>query len=329
MKPGLGDLVEHVREIPKEIRRLDEAGKRRIQIYETLRDQATRQVRQVRYYKDDWEYESGVLAHYTTLDAAIRILKQDEPRFRMYNLETANDPVEGRATPVEWEETVAESKLMQGYSGENVRMKTCNSYGICFTSGAKVGDSLVWWRLYGDNGRGCCFEVPAALDMYRVRYRRRGVERKEEEKREDEWVAKQLEELLDAGHQTVAEVDGEHKERIGLMLTDVVQQVLEGYSYLVKDVAYSEEREWRQLEVRPTEEEVEYHAEQTIIRRYVRGPKLTGLFQSGSQITIGPRAVNQHVACGYLRKLASKAGLRPPYTNVGISKEPYRVVGME
>lgn len=327
VKSGLGDLVEHVRGIPREIRRLEDTGGRHIQIYEAIRDQVTKQVRQVKYYKDKWKVEYGVLAHYTTLDTAIRILKQAEPRFRMYNLETANDPLEGRATPTEWEKTVNESELIHTYGSSSARTEACNSYGVCFTSGKKVGDSLLWWRLYGDNGRGCCFVVPAARDMYRVRYRRRGIEPSQRGKDEDRWVAGQLRGLANAGRQTVEEVDDEHKEYIGPMLVDVVHQILEGYSYLVKDVAYSEEHEWRQLEVRPTEEEVEYHAEQTMIRRYVGGPLLTDLLQSKSRITIGPRVVNQYGACGYLRKLARKAEL--PHTNIGVSEEPYRVVGME
>lgn len=321
-EPGLGELVNYVRGIPHEVRRLEGAGKRGIGIYKTLRDQVAKHVRQVMYYpKDNWTVESGVLAHYTTLDAAIRILKQDEPMLRMYNLETANDPLEGGAMPTEWEETVNESELMK-YGKGDAKMETCSSYGVCFTSGPKVGDSLLWWRLYGDDGKGCCFVVPAARNMYRVRYRRQGVA-----EQEDRWVTEQLRGLLDAGHSAVEEVSDEHKKHIGPMLVDVVRQALEGYSYLVKDVAYSEEREWRQLRVRPTEEEVEYHVEQPMIRRYVRGPLLTCLLQSKSQITIGPRAVNRHGACGYLRKLAREAGLR--HTDIKVSEKPYRVIGME
>ena len=298
------------------------AGQRGLPIYETLRDQVTKQARQVMYYpKDNWTVESGVLAHYTTLDAAISILKQDKPMLRMYNLETANDPLEGRAMPTEWEETVNGSELMRKYGKGDAKMNTCSSYGVCFTSGPKVGDSLLWWRLYGDNGRGCCFVVPAvAQDMYRVRYRRRGVGGKKEQEEEDTWVAGQLRDLVDAGHQVVADSSDEHRRHIGSMLVELVYQVLEGYSYLIKDVAYSEEKEWRQLRVRPTEEEVEYHVEQPMIRRYVRGPLLTCLLQSKSQITIGPRAVNRHGTCGYLRRLARGAGLR--HTDIKVSEKP-------
>ena len=179
MKSGLGALVEHVRGIPLEIRRFEDRSQggngTRSWLYESIGDGIRERIRQVRYYEDGWSVNSGVLAHYTTLDAAIRILREDEPMLRMYNLETANDPVEGRATPAEWEETVAGSQLMQEYGHDDGRTKPCSSYGVCFTSGKNVGDSLVWWRLYGDNGRGCCFVVPAARgDMYRVRYRRRG-----------------------------------------------------------------------------------------------------------------------------------------------------------
>ena len=240
----------------------------------------------------------------------------------MYNLETANDPIEGRSTPTEWENIVKESRLIQDYGDGNARTKACNSYGVCFTSGEEVDDSLLWWRLYGDDGKGCCFVVPAARNMYRVRYRSQGVA-----EQEDQWVTDELKGLLDAGHSAVREVSDEHKKHIGSMLADVVRQALEGYSYLVKDVAYSEEQEWRQLTVRPTEEEVGYHVEPPMIRRYIRGPLLTYLLQSESQITIGPRAVNRYGACGYLRRLARDAGLL--HTDIKVSEKPYRVIGLE
>jgi len=290
---------------------------------EAIREKIDQRIRKVKYYDDQWKKDDfGELAHYTTWKKTVAMLKEGKPCFRLYNLETANDPLEGRATPEEWQ-------LVARTFGDVRRRDdpiTCNAYGICFAGGKAVGDSLVWWRLYGDDGKGCCIKVPAAgMEMYRVRYRRPEAERTSAERDEDEWVAEELRKLLEAREYAIARLDDEHKQTIREMLMDVVKHVYEGYSYLVKDVAYSDEREWRQLIVQPREESIRYDDEQSIVRRYVEGPLLEHLLASKSEIAVGPRVANGHVVEAYLKKLVADAGLAN--TSVRTSRMPYRVAG--
>lgn len=321
MDSGLGQLIKHVREIPSDIRRLKKSRDMTDEtICGTIEEKVLRRIREVKYYDDQWENKFGALAHYTTWKNAVTILTEEKPKFRLYNLETTNDPAEGQAMPKKWTEIAETSTLMKRYGNDCNPVNACNTYGCCFTSGKAVIDSLVWWRLYGDDGKGCCIIVPTSLEMYRVRYRKSG-----EEQKEDRQVTKELRKLLETAERTIEDIDVDYQDDIGRMLRDMVQHIIEGYSYLFKDVAYSDEQEWRQLSVRPSEETIEYDGEQTIVRRYVEGLSLDRLLVSDSEIIVGPRVANGHVMQAYLKKLVGKAELSA--TSVRNSTAPYRVVG--
>ncbi len=321
MDSGLGKLITHVRDIPRDIRRLKKSRDMADEtLYGTIEEKILQHIRAVKYYDDQWASDFGILAHYTTWKNAVTMLTEEKPKFRLYNLETTNDPAEGLAMPKRWTEIANTSTLMQRYGNGDTRVSTCNTYGCCFTSGKTVGDNLVWWRLYGDDGKGCCIIVPTSVEMYRVRYRKSG-----EERREDRRVTEELVRLLEAAERTIEDIHVDYQRDIGKMLRDMVQHILEGYSYLFKDVAYSDEQEWRQLNVRPSEETIEYDGEQTIVRRYVKGLSLDQLLLSDSEIIVGPRIANGHVMQAYLKKLVGKAEL--PATRVRNSERPYRVVG--
>ena len=319
MESGLGKLIKQVRDIPRDIRRIKKSWQLSDEMLrKAIKEKTERRIREVRYYDDQWKDDLGVLAHYTTWKSVVAMLKDENPVFRLYNLETANDPMEGRARPREWEAAIERPSL---------RPNESSAYGCCFTSGKGVDDNLVWWRLYGDDGKGCCITVPAGVGMYRVRYRKASVERTSEEQEEDEGVTEDLRQLREACGHTVAQLDNRHKEPIGKMFVEVMRHVLEGYSYLVKDVAYSDEEEWRQLNVWPSGETMRYDQSQSVVRRYVEGPSLKALLTSKSAITIGPRVANAHVLQAYLKKLTREAGLRD--TIIRKSKGPYRMVGDE
>ena len=330
MESGLNELIKYVRGIPSAILQYMKGkrtkGDRDSAMYEWLTEQLQERLRRIRYYDDEWQLEPGrCLAHYTSWSCVLEILKQDKPVMRMYNYETANDPLEGRVHPKEWDDVVEEAEWLEEYGGSNMNEpNVCSTYGYSFSSGDKVDDNLTLWRLYGNDGEGCSFMISARMrDMYRIRYRRQdGESRSDDERREDKWVAGQIQELLKVGRKAVKKVDNRHRQGVGKVVHMAVMQVLDGYCHLVKDTAYFEEQEWRQVAVRPTAESIRYDVEGARVRRYVEGPLMSAFLTSASRITIGPKVYNPDAARSYVYKMIREKGIY--YCDVKKSLKRYR-----
>lgn len=317
----IGEIPNDLESWPKGERRSDDR-----KVYWWAAEKLRQRVFEVRYYEDRWDQSSECLAHYTSWRNAIAIFGQKRPMMRMYNYEVANDPLEGRAHPKEWDEVRKSATWLRKYTkNREDRDRIRYTYGYSFSSGEKAGDNLTLWRLYGNDGEGCSLMMPSPTQgMYRIRYRRRGHgdETREEDREEDVRVAEQMEALVKAGQCTINHVGGGYREDIGQAVAEAVEQVLEGYSHLVKDIAYSEEREWRGLKVKPQQTEIKYDVRASRIRRYVKGPAIGDLLLSNSEIRIGPRVRGSGVARDYIKYALRKKNLILP--NVQLSEQPYR-----
>lgn len=244
---------------------------------------------------------------------------------RMYNYETANDPLEGQIFPEGWKEVREKARNLGKLQGTDDPSQPGDTYGCSFSSGAEdIGDDLTLWRLYGNNGEGCSLMMKSlGMHMYRIRYRKQdGSVRSHEEASEDKAVAQQMNHLLSVGERTIDSIEDAYRQPVGSAISDAVRRVLEGYCYLVKDIAYSNEREWRRIVVRPTLEETCFDANATGVRRYVEGQAFKDLLVTGSEIRIGPKVLNPKVVCAYVERATRhrKMGL----ASVNASTKSYR-----
>lgn len=118
------------------------------------------------------------LVHYTSWENALAILKEEKPVIRSYNYERTNDPQEGRLWRSVWDDMQKDAdrfdRFLPAYdktllaSGRSVG----TTFGCCFSAGGpRVEDNLTFWRLYGNDGKGCSFKVTSHLPhAYKVRY---------------------------------------------------------------------------------------------------------------------------------------------------------------
>lgn len=193
-------------------------------------------------------------------------------------------------------------------------------------------DHLMFWRLYGNNGKGASLKLGVVSGMqppkgmYKVRYRNKnGARRDGAEISEDKTVAKLMKRFLDLGHETIASAPESEQRKVGRSICGALWQILDGYCHLVKSSAYEHEQEWRMIEVvRPDSEKVKYSvAQDGVVRRYVERDEMKNVFGSASVITLGPRVPNDYGAAkGYIEALANRHGMK--YTRVKVSREPYR-----
>lgn len=327
-KRSLAGLIAEVRQIPNDIQTQLNTGngmdedKMRAWIAERLQSQ----VRRVRFYDDMQNQQTErCFAHYTSWRSFHAILNQEQPLMRMYNYETANDPLEGQIFPEGWKEIREKARCMGNVQGADDRSQPGGTYGCSFSSGTEdIGDDLTLWRLYGNNGEGCSLMMKSlGMDMYRIRYRKQdGSVRSQEEADEDKAVAQQMNDLLRIGERTIDSIEDNYKQSVRSAIGDAAQRVLEGYCHLVKDIAYSNEKEWRRIVVRPTLVKTCFDASAAGVRRYVNGQAFKDLLVTGSEIRIGPKVLNPKVVCAYVERATRprKMGL----ASVRASTKSYR-----
>ena len=293
-------------------------------------------VQQLVWYDDVMPEESGGFVHYTSWENILKIFnankgknqENEKPILRMYNYEYANDPEEGKIKPREWKKVERKAKdLLHKYDpeGSEERTRGGSTYGCSFsTNGKGVGDDLMFWRLYGNDGEGCSLKLGSMLDgMYRVRYRDQDGKGKRKEIAEDREVASRMNSLLEIGEETIEAVPDLHKVGMGRSIARVLGQVLDGYSHLVKNRAHQHEQEWRMIKAMPDGDDVKYDIDRNrTVRRYIEGGEMRDLFSSSSEITLGPRVPNIGAARDYIEVLARDCGMK--YTKIKVSSKKYR-----
>ena len=303
-------------------------------LYKVARERLPGCVRDLVLYDDELETTSGGLVHYTSWRNLLKILDVhggQVPVLRMYNYESANDPEEGKIELPEWSGLKKEvENLIKEYSDQ---VQEGSAYGCSFsTNGPGVEDHLMFWRLYGNNGEGASLKlgVVSGMDtpkgMYRVRYRKNdGTGRKQEEIDDDTEVAGRMRMFVNLGRETIEAAPNQHKRDVANSVARALQQTLESYTHLVKSSAYEHEREWRMIKATPpNSDNVKYSMnDDGVVRRFVEGGTIKGVFGSASVITLGPRVPNEYGAAkGYIKALIKKHEME--HIRVEVSEQRYR-----
>ncbi len=323
-----------------ELRQVVERGSKEPDYFLTIRRLFDQIPKLVLY--DDSLKTGFSLVHYTAWKNARDMFNVDRepPILRMYNYEQANDPEEGRVKPPEWRKVEEDAACLAKFLEQDSRWTeettfVGSTYGCSFSSGLSgaVGDDLTYWRLYGNDGRGCSLMIPttdivgadnARMGVYKVRYRDRDfISRSDCEKKEDEQVAARLKTFLEVGKETVDAAPEVHKPIVGRTVTEGLYQVIYGYYHLIKNMAYADEKEWRIIRVMPSLDKIRYDARSDyLVRRYIEGPALKKVLITRSAITVGPTVPGRGAARSYFEYLAKRHGLE--HLEVRISDKTYR-----
>lgn len=269
------------------------------------------------------------LVHYTSWKNALAILKE-EPLIRSYNFERTNDPQEGQLWRNVWGAMEDDAKWFDGFlpahdqtlllSGRSVG----TTFGCCFSAGdSGVEDNLTFWRLYGNDGKGCSFKVTGRRPhTYRVRYLDERGENRNGDEELDRQVGSLLRDLLTRGRDLVERFWKAGRKDVASGMAQSIRKVLGGYNHLVKSSYFEDEKEWRMIDVFPTDAILYDLDEAGVVRRYVPGLALEDGLITGSSITVGPQVPNGGAARAYVEHLAKARGLDLPVVN--LSKQTYR-----
>lgn len=283
---------------------------------------------------DDLPSGEITLAHYTSWGSILEMLKESSkmPVLRMYNYEQVNDPKEGKIKPLAWETVEKEAReswvdgFLEGGQWMDDVTRGRSTYGCSFSSGPSgVEDDLTYWRLYGNDGRGCSLKISMPKEkIYKVRYRGECSDKsRERNEKEDADVAKRLRTLSEISGEIVAEAHEMHRNSVGRKLAEGLLRIMYGYYHLVKHIDYAAEKEWRMVRVMPKPNDIQFNVtSEHIVKRYVAGPSLKDFLSSASTITIGPTVPNQGAARAYVQRLAEKHDIR--YVSVRNSRRTYR-----
>ena len=281
-------------------------------------------------YDDRPEQHRGAFVHYTSWENMLSILapEEEDPLFRMYNYEFANDPEEGDIRPSMWREIENTSREIFGKYDPKLKSHQISqesTYGCSFSTGEMdVEDDLMYWRLYGGDGNGCSIKLGVPpRGIYRVRYMEKGEQG--DATAEITAVACKLNRLLACMDSAIEDAPKSCQVAVCQSMNKAVDQVLDGYFHLLKNKAYKHENEWRVVQVSPDEKDVNFSVgSDRIVRRYIEGQRMEELLVTGSKITLGPRVSNKNAAIKYIKGWLRKHNM--VYTEVRASSKSYRQV---
>ena len=247
---------------------------------------------------------------------------------RLYDSTNLNDPTEGHYFLKRL--TSAYSVLrVPAYITSFVRpRKTATNPDSTIDKAAKARDNLVFWRHYGEDGKGCSISIPAdrftserSLTLYSVIYGSQAADSAAEEIRP---VIERVDDILSP----------DLNPRAQRQLAATIIRALGELPYLYKSSAYDYEEECRLmfLESSPEHKDpIQYEFRQTSgghgrPRMYVNHPclNLTNVLSTGSCITLGPCVPNVDNVQYTIDKLLFSIGIRD--FPVEISKIPYRLL---
>ena len=283
---------------------------------------------------------SLILTHYTSLDTLFAMLKDPTNRLlRLYNTIHLNDPREGIATQ-EGEALanslagkVDDSPLLTSSSDQDhVFSRFSTAYLLSFLASCKpdddLGDNLVFWRLYGRDGRGCSISFLPFLKPWpdsirnalrHVRYNPVGMSDYSSE------ILKLLE--LFARFEPLAEL--EHPTQHALSQALPLLEECLARRFLTKDPPYKPEREVRLVHfARPHQGSGSRkpHVElvRGVVRHYLKDDdlKLEKLVDSRTVLCVGPAVPHPQDAKQALSRLWAQSGL--PAIQVKTSSIEYR-----
>ncbi len=244
------------------------------------------------------------VSHYTSLAAATSMMRGlangEETTLRLYDSAHCNDPGEGNFLVSEFSSSGKYRWLEQG-------SEAGHAYITSFVEGeglTDVGDDLVFWRSYGDNGKGCSLtlDVPQIL-LRRVKYGQSGMAE----------ARRRILPVLDAVAPLAQDNDDFSKA-----ISGTIWGGLESVRYLYKEQAYHHEKECRVLKPgNPTAREPDNVRFEIFdqdgapfrVRHYreYRELALKKLLGSGSKLVLGPSIRDRYSIRLYFEHLKRRA----------------------
>ena len=186
-----------------------------------------------------------------------------------------------------------------------------------------MSDNLVFWRTYGNDGKGCSLTVAVRADLLRrVFYRDSDIET----------TKQMILPVLDAVA-PLARAD----ESCARSISGAFWKHLEGVRYLYKDEAYHHENEHR-IAIPAASSDIEsdrikfqpYEPDGPVVevRHYyeIDGLTLGQILSSGSKLMLGPAVKDSYSVCLYLNDLKRRAILQNPALSnfeINVSKIRY------
>ena len=305
--------------------------------FRALADAFSAKLHKLIFY-DDVPHDDQEFVHYTSWERALAILGgSDGPVLRMYNYERSNDPQEGSLWRRTFERLKNETAWLDEYLPEHEKTlrdpgrSTGSAFGCSFSSDVSgVEDNLTFWRLYGNDGEGCSFKMTGRLikggnkRIYKVRYLNDdGSNADSDDEHEDKRVACQLESLIRRSRDVAASAKDQKRMDVAIAIATGIRKVLGGYHHLAKSKYFEDEREWRMIEVDPSEGSIGYDVKNDkVVSRYIPGLDLRKVLATTSSITIGPQVPNAGAARAYVEHLVRGMGMEG--TDVNLSKRHYR-----
>ena len=268
------------------------------------------------------------VTHFTSLDALFSMLNSDEPRLRLYDTVHLNDPREGVAS----EEGKSLAKSLSTATASSDTDGGISRFGtgyiLSFLANGpgsdEPGDDLIFWRLYGHDGRGCSITFAPFLkpwpdsvrnDLRRVHYDPKNV---------PDFSAEILGllRLLDR-FQHLGSLESSAQQKLSQTLR-LLDECL-ARRFLVKEPPYGREDEVRLVRFADSSVgEPSVELVRGAIRHYLNDDdlKLQQLTDSRTVLRLGPAVPYPEDAKRALRRLWNKTSL--PHIQIETSKIEYR-----
>ena len=280
------------------------------------------------------------LTHYTTLDALFAMLKDPgNARLRLYDTVHLNDPREGVATAEGKAIASGLARKLQHSSSyatsidqDHIFSRFSTAYLLSFVASTSAsddpGDNLIFWRLYGHDGRGCSISFLPFLTPWpdsvrnalrHVCYDTTGASD----------YSREILNLLELYGRLDQLPILEHPAQHELSQTLPLLEECLTKRFLMKDPPYEPEHEVRLVRfARPTDQssprEPCVELARGVVRHYLECDdlKLQGLVDSRTVLRIGPAVPHPQDAKHALRRLWAKTSL--PSIQIEASRIEYR-----
>ena len=266
------------------------------------------------------------VVHYTSLSTLVSILKSAQSTdnhgyLRMYSSTRSNDPDEGQYLFQQCQPTVAIPEPSYAYLASFIEPDDRSNPEL-------AANNLIFWRTYGQDGRGCSLTVTLAPEeLRRVQYGRKAAYD----------ACKEIRAALDSINkiiQCVHDIDNpQGTEEIETWKNSVLLAQIQAIAYLYKSDAYQYENECRIVrlpkEPQANNSQIEFigHPLRGTTTSYLEIPALStdpgnGMFRTGSVITLGPLVPNPIHTKRDILELLHRANLYGP--QVQLSKINYK-----
>lgn len=252
--------------------------------------------------------------HYTSVSSLFSMFKDE--RMRLYDSDNSNDPNEGKYFD-HCAQFLSDYSWLDAATPMPVYIA---SFVIVDPSKGDrpYRDNLVYWRTYGDNGRGCSVEFFSSS---------RGLQKVLYGQREVDTTAESLGEFLRQVDLLI-----EPSSPVGARLADLVAEALNSIRHLYKSEDYEYEHECRLLVLKKQQSLENIHIDfdrahgGSSVRHYCYDERLRlkGMLDAtGSTVTIGPAASSREALERTIRVALEKLDIYPA-ASIKFSRIAYR-----